>query len=84
MACAIPELMLGLDRAIQSGDEVQVQRMESRLQEFIGWLNRFPAPVGIKAATAARGLKVGPLAVPLSPEKMRELDEFREWFKAWL
>jgi dihydrodipicolinate synthase/N-acetylneuraminate lyase len=84
VACAIPELMLGLDRAIQSGDEVQVQRLEGRLQEFIAWLNRFPAPVGIKAATAARGLKVGPLAVPLSPEKMRELDEFREWFKAWL
>src|SRR5260370_137473 len=84
VACAIPELMLGLENAIQSGDQVQVQRLEGRLQEFIAWLDRFPAPVGIKAATAARGLKVGPLAVPLSPEKQRELDEFRDWFKAWL
>ena len=84
VACAIPELMLGLENAIQSGDQVQVQRLEGRLQEFIAWLDRFPAPVGIKAATAARGLKVGPLAVPLSPEKLRELDEFRDWFKGWL
>jgi hypothetical protein len=61
-----------------------VNGLESRVQEFISWLDRFPAPVGIRAATAARGLKVGPLAVPLSPEKLRELDEFRDWFKGWL
>ena len=35
-------------------------------------------------AAAARGLKVGPMAVPLSPEKQRDMDEFRSWFKGWL
>src|SRR5207245_4543009 len=44
-ACAIPELMLGLDSAIQAGDTDKVRRLEQRLQEFIEWLNRFPAPV---------------------------------------
>jgi dihydrodipicolinate synthase/N-acetylneuraminate lyase len=84
VGCALPELMLGLDNAIQSGDTDKVQRLELRLQEFIGWLNRFPAPVATREATAARGLKVGPMAVPLSPERRREMDEFRGWFRGWL
>jgi len=84
VACALPELMLGLDRAIQAGDANRVQRLERRLQEFIEWLNRFPAPAATREATAARGLKVGPLAVPLSPEKQREMEAFRGWFREWL
>lgn len=84
VACAVPELMLSLDRAIETNDSERIQRLEARLQEFIGWLDRFPAPVGLKVATAARGLKVGPLAVPLSPEKQKVLGEFRDWFNAWL
>jgi hypothetical protein len=27
---------------------------------------------------------VGPLAVPLAPAGQKHLEEFREWFKAWL
>jgi dihydrodipicolinate synthase/N-acetylneuraminate lyase len=84
VASAIPELMLSLDSAIQAGDAARTDRLETRLQEFIAWLNRFPAPVGVREAAAARGLKVGPLAVPLSPEKQRDLDEFRSWFGSWL
>ena len=38
----------------------------------------------LEISTGLRGLKVGPLAVPLSPRKQRELDEFREWFRGWL
>ena len=84
VACALPELMLGLDRAIQCGQREQTARLESRLQEFIAWIDRFPAPVGVRVATAARGLKVGPLAVPLAPESQRALEEFSTWFQSWL
>ena len=44
VACAVPELMLGLDRAICAGDEEKVARLEARLQEFIDWLDRLPVP----------------------------------------
>jgi dihydrodipicolinate synthase/N-acetylneuraminate lyase len=84
VACAVPELLLGLDRAIQKCATGSIERLDARLQEFIGWLDRLPAPVGIKIATAARGLAVGPLAVPLSSETQKLLDEFREWFVPWL
>jgi 4-hydroxy-tetrahydrodipicolinate synthase len=84
VACAAPELMMALDRAIQAGAETTVARLESRLQEFIGWIDAFPTPAGIKVAAAARGLKIGPLAVPLAPDNERRLREFEDWFKSWL
>jgi len=84
VACAVPELVLALDAAIQGGAEQKTARLEARLQEFIAWINRFPVPVGVREATAARGLKTGPLATPLGAGSRRKLDEFREWFTAWL
>jgi 4-hydroxy-tetrahydrodipicolinate synthase len=83
-ACAVPELMLGLDRAILSGAEQKRQQLEARLQEFISWLDRFPAPVGVREAVALRGLKVGPHSAPLGPRARQQLAEFRDWFKGWL
>jgi 4-hydroxy-tetrahydrodipicolinate synthase len=84
VACAVPELMLGLDRAIAAGNTPKVEQLGTRLAEFIAWLNEFPTPVGVKEATAARGLKVGPLATPLCAAKRRKLAEFHEWLKTWL
>ncbi len=82
-ACAIPELLVKLDAAIVSGDAARAEMLTQLLGEFIAWTDRFPAPVAIKVATAARGLKVGPLAVPLGPEKCKALEEFQSWFKNW-
>ena len=82
-ACAIPELLVKLDAAITQHDAGRADTLTGLLNEFIAWTNRFPAPVAIKVATAARGLKVGPLAVPLAKEKCQALDEFRNWFREW-
>jgi 4-hydroxy-tetrahydrodipicolinate synthase len=82
-ASAIPELLVKLDAAIQAGDAGRAEMLTGLLNEFIAWTNRFPTPVAVKVATAARGVKVGPLAVPLGPEKCQALEEFRRWFKEW-
>ena len=84
VACAVPELLVALERAIQKNQPADVERLDSRLQEFIAWHDRFPTPVAIKIATQERGLKVGPLAMPLAPSSRKSLEEFREWFKSWL
>jgi 4-hydroxy-tetrahydrodipicolinate synthase len=84
VACAVPELLVGLNRAILQADEERIQRLDSRLREFISWIEAFPTPVGVKAATALRGVDLGPPAVPLSPETNRRVAEFGEWFRAWL
>ncbi len=83
-ACAIPELMLALDRAIVNRDAERAELLDTRLHEFITWIDSFPAPFGIREAVAARGLKVGAHAIPLSAEEQRRLAEFREWFQGWL
>ena len=84
VACAMPELLLALDRAIARHHEAEIERLDARLQEFLARMERFPTPVAIKAALAARGIKSGPQPVPLARETQAALDEFREWFRGWL
>jgi 4-hydroxy-tetrahydrodipicolinate synthase len=83
-ASAVPELLLGLDHAIAASDAARIELLSARLDEFIAWLNRFPTPVGVRAAAGFRGVKTGGHAVPLPPAKAKALDEFREWFTGWL
>jgi 4-hydroxy-tetrahydrodipicolinate synthase len=84
VACAVPELLVALDRAIQRDLPADAERLEARLQEFIAWHDRLPTPVVIKAAVEARGMKVGPLATPLAAASRTRLEEFHAWFKGWL
>ena len=84
VACALPELLLAIDRAIQSRAQNRAQLLDARLREFISWLERFPVPVGIKLALAARGLPAGSHAAPLSPAARRLAEQFNDWFKEWL
>jgi 4-hydroxy-tetrahydrodipicolinate synthase len=83
-ACAVPELMAALHRALRSGAEAQLRELDRALQEFVRWAARFPEPAAVRLATGLRGLKTGSLPVPLSPEKQKELDAFRDWFQRWL
>jgi dihydrodipicolinate synthase/N-acetylneuraminate lyase len=71
-AAAIPELMVAL-----------AESNEASLNEFVAWIERFPAPVAIKRAVQLRGQKAGEFAVPFNAERTTELDEFSTWFKAW-
>jgi dihydrodipicolinate synthase/N-acetylneuraminate lyase len=83
-AGAVPELLLGLDAALARNDDNRARLLNHRLREFIDWITEFPVPIGIKTAAAVRGLKTDHLASPLGEERRRRLDEFREWFRAWL
>ncbi len=84
VAGVLPELLLAIDGAVLAGYSNRAQLLDRRLREFIAWLDRFPAPVGIKLALEARGLKTGPETVPLGPGKRRAAELFREWFREWL
>lgn len=84
VACALPELLVALDRAHAASDTGRIPGLESRLREFIEWINRMPVPVGIREAAMVRGLRFGPNAVPSSPEQERIIREFREWLSGWL
>jgi dihydrodipicolinate synthase/N-acetylneuraminate lyase len=83
-ACAAPELTMSLNSAIKAGDNAGIAKLEALRQELLAWLSRFPLPVGVKTAVAARGIQTGPLPVPLAPARAQCLEQFREWFKGWL
>jgi 4-hydroxy-tetrahydrodipicolinate synthase len=83
-AAAIPELIVSLDRAMQTGAAQTAERLEYRLHEFIDIAEALPPLVAIREACSLRGLKSGPAAGPLGPEAAKRCDEFRSWFGEWL
>jgi 4-hydroxy-tetrahydrodipicolinate synthase len=84
VACAIPELMTSIDRCIQSGRIQAAESLDTRVQEFVARISELPVPAGIKTAVAARGIKSGPLAVPLGNAGNQRIEAFQQWFREWL
>lgn len=84
VAGPLPELLLGLERAIASNSAQKRDRLQARLHEFIAWAARFPFPLALKEAAGLRGLKMGPPACPPAAETRSRLEEFRDWFRGWL
>jgi dihydrodipicolinate synthase/N-acetylneuraminate lyase len=83
-AAAIPEILTGLERAIAASDDIRAQEIDARLHEFLEWIERFPAPMGIRRAVEVRGKSSGPAMNPLSPSRAAEMEEFANWLKNWL
>ncbi len=79
-ACAVPELLVSLARALPEGREP----LNARLLEFTAWAEKFPHPVAVKRAVALRGQKSGPELTPLARETRQEVDQFSRWFGEWL
>jgi dihydrodipicolinate synthase/N-acetylneuraminate lyase len=84
VACAVPELLVALDKSLRESTSELSTRLEVRLNQFIQRIDRFPVPVGVKEATALRGIKTGAHSIDLSPAQQKALAEFGEWFKGWL
>lgn len=84
VACAVPELLLALNRSILDGAAERTACLDARLKEFVAWMKQFPMPVAIRTAVGARGIKAGPHASPLGPQSQARLAGFRDWFSAWL
>ncbi len=84
VSCAIPELLLALDRAIAADDDAKGQQLDRYLQEFIRHIDAMPAPIGVKEAVKLRGLQASGHSIPLGPEMQKQIDRFGVWFKEWL
>jgi dihydrodipicolinate synthase/N-acetylneuraminate lyase len=82
--CAIPELLVALDCSRRTGDVAKEQRLAPLAGEFRDWTERFAPLVAVKVATGLRGIPMGSLPVPVAPERSGLMDEFSEWFRAWL
>jgi 4-hydroxy-tetrahydrodipicolinate synthase len=83
-ACAVPELLVSLGRAISEKDQPRTDALNTRLLEFVEWAERFPFPAAIKRAVEIRGQKSAEPLTPLAPETRQALAEFATWFAGWL
>jgi 4-hydroxy-tetrahydrodipicolinate synthase len=77
-ACA-PEVLLTLFAAQRRSDRVCAEKAQRKINHLVARLDAFPPPVGIRLALEARGVPVGPHAVPVT-----EAREFALWFEKWL
>jgi 4-hydroxy-tetrahydrodipicolinate synthase len=84
VAAAVPELLVALDRAMVAKGEERANELDVRLQEFLAWIGKFPATIGIKIAACARGWKLAHTAVPYDDQTLAAKREFEDWFKEWL
>ena len=82
-ASAIPELLVALYRTHKAQNAERTEALQSTLNDFIDWIERFPTPVGVKCAVELRGQKAGEFATPLSAPSETALGEFAGWFKEW-
>ncbi len=84
VAAAVPELMVALDRAVVARNQPLIERLDAHLQQFLQYLDRFPATIAIKQGAVARGWKMDHSAVPFDQSTLHALAEYRQWFQSWL
>jgi 4-hydroxy-tetrahydrodipicolinate synthase len=84
VAGAVPELMVSLDRALRANDPARAARLNARLGEFIGWIEKFPATLAIKRAACVRGWKLDHSSIPFDQDALAQISAFEQWFREWL
>jgi hypothetical protein len=74
-------LICALEAAVASGDAAREALLWGYLQQFIGWLDKFPTPFGVEEACRLRKLPARPETSWLGGAP---LAEYRDWFVDWL
>ncbi|HMF59645.1 MAG TPA: dihydrodipicolinate synthase family protein [Vicinamibacterales bacterium] len=79
-----PELLVALYRSHIESRPDDAARLQRLLDELIVHIAPFPTPWGIRIGLAARGIPTGPLPLPLTANRRRQIVEFTEWLPEWL
>jgi 4-hydroxy-tetrahydrodipicolinate synthase len=79
-----PELLVAIYRSFVEGRRDETARLQVLLDELIAHLAPFPTPWGIRIGLSARGLDTGPLPLPVTPTRRRQIAAFRAWLPEWL
>lgn len=79
-----PELLVALHRSVLEDRLEESARLQGMLDELIARIAPFPTPWGVRVGLAARGIPTGPLPLPVSAVRQRQIAEFKAWFPDWL
>jgi 4-hydroxy-tetrahydrodipicolinate synthase len=84
IAALCPDLVVNLWCAFKEHRTDECARLQRLVDELIVRLAEFPTPWGIRIGLAVRGFDTGPLPLPLTRARQRQVGEFKEWLKGWL
>lgn len=84
IASAVPELVVGVSKAVREAKDEQARRLDAMLQAFCDWYDEFPNAIAVREAISHRTRIAVPAATPLSFERQQRLEEFRAWLAGWL
>jgi 4-hydroxy-tetrahydrodipicolinate synthase len=79
-----PELLVALYRSHIESRTDEAARLQRLLDELIVHIAPFQTPWGIRLGLAARGIPTGPLPLPLTANRRRQIAEFTAWLPEWL
>jgi 4-hydroxy-tetrahydrodipicolinate synthase len=79
-----PELLVAIYRSFVDGQLDEATRLQGLLDELISHIAPFPTPWGVRIGLAARGIPTGPLPLPLTPARERQIAGFGAWLPEWL
>lgn len=83
IACFVPELISAIYRSYRNGDEALASTYQAMLDALIEEVVRLPIPWGVRVGLNARGIANGPLHLPPSPERLRQIDALSSWLGTW-
>lgn len=83
IASFAPELIRAVYESYRSGDTERASRCQHALDEVIEQVVRLPIPWGVRVGLAARGIPVGPMHVPPSAKRLRQIEDFSAWLTTW-
>ena len=79
-----PELLVALHQAALDRQADTAAGLQRLLDELLIQMAVFPTPWAVRIGLAARGFSTGPLPLPLTPVRQRQIAAFTDWFRAWL
>ena len=84
MACFVPEIILALHRSYRDGDVEKASSLQAILVELIQKVVAgLPTPWGVRLGLAMRGVSNGPMHLPLSRARQRQMEEVRDQLAEW-
>lgn len=83
IACFVPELIRAVYQSYRNGNEPLAAAYQAALDALIEEIVRIPIPWGVRVGLETRGIASGPLHLPPSLERMRQMDQLRSWLGNW-
>lgn len=78
-----PELLVALVDAARAGRTARTAELFGLLQSVITRVSALPTPWGIRVGLAARGIRTGPLPLPLSSRRTEQVESLLGWLPSW-